>query len=566
MDDLMRGESTFQRKVNTLKNLDLFVLDNSLRETTVAAMRGLTLQNKRNIFEEIKKCGFKHYIVESFNHQTRVGEPLLKELNEKGEDLSGAFCFAEVWENIENGIPQSDISIGLWKCKEHNIKNVVLEFDTNYFKVDYEKFNMDEVCKMIMNKIDWIRENLSKDSLILVNMRDFSTTMQMHPERIHHFVRFMSSLPKDQRVFGLAFEDLGAILPEEIGVWTRCVRNEMERCGWEDGHLLCHNHEQWAVGQAANLEMLSSGATGMWAGVCMEGAGMGHADSCTAIMNLVRLGNEKVQKRYNCKYLREAAINVTTQVTTLPPPEKQPIYGKRALDLVFGFIFSDPTMHGGFNMAEFLGMKREVRITNVVNAEMIVIKLKDLFGENEQFTEDIAKKMQETMLKNLADNRKEEYSSSVGLALLFEQSGGRMTKEMVDVVEQHTECTHYINELIDEVKVMWDEFDVHHTEKMSFRNFYDRFMGRYFGCYICEDSQRALKAINIDGDDGIEWWEFHVFLLWAGREYPLTKNAEELLDITFSKGIIPAMLETINEVNVKDVERVKTARATRDVQ
>jgi len=563
MKDLLKGETAFQEKVNTLKNLDLFVLDNSMRETTVASVRGVTIENKRTIFNEVKKCGFKHYIIDSVNNQYHVPEPFLEELIEKGEDLSGAFCFSEVFGAIENKIPQPDIPVGLWKCKKYGINNVVLEIDLNYYKIDYEKFNMDEACKYIMKRVEWIRENMSKDSLILMNFRDFPSTMQLHPERVEHITRYLSSLPKDQRIFGLIYEDLGEILPEELGAWTVCLRNEMKRCGWEDGHLLCHNHEQWACGHVSNLEMLASGATGMWAGVCTEGAGMGHADTCTAIMNLIRLGNEKVQKRYNCKYLREAAINVTQEVTALPPHQRQPVYGRRSLDLVFGYVFSDPTAHGGFDMAEFLGLKREVRLSNMVNAEMILLKLKNCFGEDEQFTLDMAKKMKQTMAEHILENRKEEYTSRVGLAILFYQSGGTLTEEMAEVVNKHTESTIYIDGLIDEVKALWDKYDHHQTGRLSFRDFYDGFMGRYFGCYICEDSQHALKAIDMDGDDGVEWWEFRVWLLWAGREYPMMKNVEEMLDLVFTRGVMPAMMDHVVEVNSKNVEKVKTARATR---
>ena len=39
----------------------------------------------------------------------------------------------------------------------------------------------------------------------------------------------------------------------------------------------------------------------------------------------------------------------------------------------------------------------------------------------------MAERMREQMLKNLADNRKEEYNSAVGVAMLFDQAGGRMT-------------------------------------------------------------------------------------------------------------------------------------------
>merc|ERR1712060_814613 len=459
-----------------------------------------------------------------------------------GEDLSKAFAFSEVWEVIdENRIPQPDLPIGLEKCKEFNIRNIFLE-------------------------VDLIRKTFSKDSLILINIRDFSATMQLFPERVWYFTHFFSSLPKKQRIFGLAYEDLGMTLPDELGLWTECVRNEMIQCGWEDGQLLHHQHEQWNDCAATTLECLASGATGMWAAVCMEGAGMGHADTCTAIMNLIRLGNEKVKKRYNCLHLRDAAINVTKEVTGKPPHERQPIYGKRSLDLVFGFIFSDPSMRGGFSMAEFLGVEKQVRISNMSNPEMILMKLREWFGENDQFTLDMAKKMQDTMLQNQINNRKEEYNSHAGLAMLFDQSDGKMTEEMAMTVAENSRSTKYIEGLIGEVKAMWDKYDPDKTEKLSFRNFYDNFMGRYFGCYVCEDSQMALQAIDMDGDDGVDWWEFHHFLLWAGREYPRVENVEELMDIVFTKGIMPAMLDSVEEENAKKYDKVQEARSKRNLQ
>ena len=42
-------EPKFQR----LRDLDLFVLDNSIRESTVGALRGHTLQNKHDILEQV---------------------------------------------------------------------------------------------------------------------------------------------------------------------------------------------------------------------------------------------------------------------------------------------------------------------------------------------------------------------------------------------------------------------------------------------------------------------------------------------------------------------------------
>ncbi len=52
----------------------------------------------------------------------------------------------------------------------------------------------------------------------------------------------------------------------------------------------------------------------MWGSICIEGAEVGNASTCVTLMNLVRFGNKKVIEKYNCSYLRKAAINVT-QVT-----------------------------------------------------------------------------------------------------------------------------------------------------------------------------------------------------------------------------------------------------------
>merc|ERR1712187_828841 len=108
------------------------------------------------------------------------------------------------------------------------------------------------------------------------------------------------------------------------------------------------------------------------------------------------------------------------------PNPKQPIYGARAMDMVFGFIFSEGSDIGSdaFDMAEFLGIERKVRITTMASAEMILIRLKDEFGEDPQFDLDIASKMKSQILKNAAEGRKEEYNSKFGLAILFDQAGG----------------------------------------------------------------------------------------------------------------------------------------------
>ena len=84
------------KKYQVLRDLDLFVLDNSIRESTVGQLRGHTLENKWQLYEEVKRCGFKNIIVAAFSHMTRVDDVFIKQMVDRGEDRSGLYAFSEI--------------------------------------------------------------------------------------------------------------------------------------------------------------------------------------------------------------------------------------------------------------------------------------------------------------------------------------------------------------------------------------------------------------------------------------------------------------------------------------
>ena len=141
------------------------------------------------------------------------------------------------------------------------------------------------------------------------------------------------------------------------------------------------------------------GADGVWASTIIEGAAMGAASSTITLMNLIRLGNTKVLQEYNCQYLRQCAVNVTRITTGEDPYIKQPIYGERALDFIFDLNPDE------FDMAEFFGEKPNARITTLASPEMIKARLINLFGDDPQFTVELAYKMKERMLEDLRGGR-----------------------------------------------------------------------------------------------------------------------------------------------------------------
>ena len=165
---------------------------------------------------------------------------------------------------------------------------------------------------------------------------------------------------------------------------------------------------------------------------------MGHACSTITLLNLIRMGNKKVLKKFNCTELRNAAIAVTQITTGVPPHPKQPIYGARALDMVFGMDQFTPN-EKEFSLAGFFGEEPVMRMTTLASPKMVVKRLQNLFGEDPQFTEEMAKKMLAKMLEDLHANRKEEYMSAVGIALLFDRAGGKLTAKMSDTIAEVTD-------------------------------------------------------------------------------------------------------------------------------
>ena len=545
--ELLEQKET-KRKI--LQKLDLFVLDNSIRETTVGQLRGHTLQNKIKIYQEAKKCGFEYCIVASFNHMTRVGDTFCQWLKDNNEDRTKMFSFSEFTEGVKDGVADIEtLPVAMEKCKTYGIPNVIIEIDLADPRFNWNKFTIRDFCQLLHKRINWCYNNLSSDSKILVNFRDFAFAMKGKKSlvRVLTVTKFLAKLPK--QCFGLCIEEMGKFLPEEVGAWCATLRKVMNDCSWNDGKLLAHVHKRWGFAHVTQLECLMNGADGIWAGVCEEGASVGHASSTVTIMNLVRMGNKKVLEKYNCHYLRQAAVNITEITTGRPPHYRELIYGERALDL---WLPGQEDSVREFDLAKFFGEEAPNRITDVSSFGMIKERLVNLFGDDPQFTDKMAEKMKELLLNDMSGGRKEEYMSPVGIAMLFDRAGGQMTSKMCDVVEEMKVNEPHAQKLIDDVKKIWDEWDLKEGEesgdnRLRFDSFYNGFLSPYFGCYRCEDTRKGLQALDMDNDDHIDWSEFELYLKWAMRQYPHLADADELLSCAFRKGLIPAMQDVVLE-------------------
>ena len=181
----------------------------------------------------MKKVGFQNIIVASFNHMTRLGDTFCSQLKEKGEDFSKFFAFTEFIESVDKDrYPDTaTVPIGFKKMKEYGIKHAIIEVDLVYGGIDYKKFLPEDINNLLSDRMRWVRENLSKDSRIFINLRDFPESMLKNPKRIFQVVHYLSSLPPSERPFGLMYEEpSGKSMPHELAAWTAAVRREMEDC------------------------------------------------------------------------------------------------------------------------------------------------------------------------------------------------------------------------------------------------------------------------------------------------------------------------------------------------
>lgn len=353
-------------KLRRLRELRPFVLDNSLRETNVAAIRGHTLKDKWELVRLVKESNMGQYLVASFNALKQVDDQFVLDMKAKGVMCNKCFGFSECWEKWDaQGVPLMDVPLGLAKMRAYGVTNAVLEANFACRATNWDRFGEDGLFELLEERCRWAVEHLSppaspaaaapgatpqstptptseapalptgqRRASCFINIRDFVTAMEEAPGRVLHVARRLGGLPREHRPVGLLFEEpSGGRFPFEVGPLVARLRQAMTEGGWADGHLLVHVHHNYGLAQAVVLECLASGCDGVWAALCDEGAATGHAGSFVTLVNLDRLGNPHVRQQYDLQALRRAAADMTRVVTGEDPHPRTEVYGARAAAL-----------------------------------------------------------------------------------------------------------------------------------------------------------------------------------------------------------------------------------------
>ena len=165
------GEAALARaaaaRLLRLQRLKLFVLDNSVRESTVAQVRGHTLADKHRIMTLVKDCAFHNQLIATFGMMPRVDDVFAKELlsPEYKAAYSGQrlYCFAELRDGVDaKGMPNEAVPVSLQRAAEYKISNVVIELDMLCSKTNWNKLTIKSYGGLVKKRIDFIRANCPK--------------------------------------------------------------------------------------------------------------------------------------------------------------------------------------------------------------------------------------------------------------------------------------------------------------------------------------------------------------------------------------------------------------------
>ena len=303
----------------------MFVLDNSLRETTVASLYGHTIEGKYRILKAVRSAGMKHLILGAFGPTRRVDENFIASLRDRGDmrDDEHYYAFSEFlnadapwFEGARKaGDGDDTMPYGLTVCKDLGIPNAIIEIDLMAVW-GMGAGGVAAVSAGIEARTIWCRRELSPESKVFFNFRDFQHAWPQNPERVLDIVGALAKLPTASRPTGLLYEDQnGSWLPALMCEATEHLRSAMVDNGWAVGHLLLHVHKGFGLSDASQLAAIGAGATGIWCGVSANGAMTGHASSIITLTNLARLGNRHVRGRFNFVGLLNAAIIINEVCT-----------------------------------------------------------------------------------------------------------------------------------------------------------------------------------------------------------------------------------------------------------
>lgn len=413
-----------QQKIDTLRHLDPFLIDLSLRENPVGARVGQTLADKLDILPKVRAFGFKNILLGTLDYaypeEPEVDDDLMAYLRDSGADLSGCFAFTQIGALDAAGEFVPDPS--QLKLKAYRVPNTLHEIylSDRGMQSAYGTVDIDALRANTVASIAWLIANIQGEGgarpRILINVVDGCDAFAENPGRTCGMLELLAAQP----IEGLSFEDdRGTYLPFQVGAYVRMAREFMPR----PLKILVHMHAGGGFENASVLEALACGADGAWGGLPKRAAIIGHASLGELIANLVRVGNRNMGETYQLNNLRPLATTLQIEDEEQRVPDDLPILGHNAYRLTLSFF---EQVEGRFMdlPPEAIGGQYGYRVCPVVSDPAVLAgRLSEVMRQPAgDFPQEVLKQMVFLMRRDLRAGIRIVYDEPANLKELYERA------------------------------------------------------------------------------------------------------------------------------------------------
>jgi hypothetical protein len=418
-------------KEEQLRQLSPYLIDLSLRENPFGSRVGQTLEQKLAILPRLRAFGFTNILLGTldypFPEEHEVDDDFMQHLRDHGIDMTGGFAFTDTGTAVSEHVCLPSESMK--KLRDYGVPNTLHEI---YLSREGMKdlYTLEQLERNLGPSIRWLLENVKGDHggvpRIIINVVDGCDAFAEQPEVVCRVLDLLAAMnASGTPVEGVSFEDdRGTFMPFQVGAYVACAREHLP----PPMKLLVHMHSGGGFENGSLIEALLNGADGVWGGLPKRAAIIGHASLGELIANLMRVGNQNVQRDYRVKELIPLSTSLQEEDDLETIPEDLPILGTNAYRVTLDFFRQLETRFMDL-VPEAIGGKTGYRVCPLgSDATVLSGRLAEVLGENGRpqspFSPEVLKKMIVLMRRDLRAGRRLVYDEPAQLIDLYQRAGG----------------------------------------------------------------------------------------------------------------------------------------------
>ncbi len=345
-----------RNKMARLREVVPSILDLSVREPTLPAPYGHTLEDKKQLFRLVRRFGFQDIAISTFADHPTVDVQFIRHLKARQVDMDGLFSFCSPVETEAGRAFEPNYAMD--RIAECGIPNVIFDLEIRPRTLARLGRSPEACLRDMETSIVYMRELLPEETRrrgrIYPNLSDLFDAFEEDSEFVVRVLKLLQALP----VSAVIFEDVrGICFPFQTVELVKLIR----RYTPPPRKILVHPHAGNGLENATIIDAILAGADGTWAALTPQGAQIGHASSLMFLTNLLRAGNRHLSQVYRLETLPETA-DLMTRIHTGGEIEKNaPVVGENAYRYIHPYF--EQTDQLCDLPPEAVGRRAEYRIT-----------------------------------------------------------------------------------------------------------------------------------------------------------------------------------------------------------